>query len=51
MTRFDPTRYYRTTDSELSIIATRGTGLNGAIAAKDHATSGLGAECCISVKI
>ncbi len=25
MTRFDPTRYYRTTDSELSIIATRGT--------------------------
>ena len=25
MTRFDPTRYYRTTDPELSILATRGT--------------------------
>ena len=25
MTRFDPTRYYRTTDPELSILATRVT--------------------------
>ena len=25
MRRFDPSRYYRTTDSELALIATRGT--------------------------